>query len=159
MNISMIIAIIVLVIALAGAIYLCYKTMDELTTLQRWHDDLRDRYENTIKKYNAMKRQKDMSHWFSLLRNPNRGKIEIANNEFERYVDGINFAYSAYMSAKMYGDGRICGSYTTYGAGGNKNKAINREPHTREEVEFFFEDKADWLWTYYEFYRDFVKDK
>lgn len=46
---------------------------------------------------------------------------------------------------------------------GRLNVSIDREPRSRQEVELFFgEDSSvdsDWLWTYYEFYRDFVKDK
>lgn len=145
-----------LVIALAGAIYLCNKETEEAIKLKNKYDNLHREHENLQGKYKAMEKDKDISYWFSLLRNPNRSKIEIARTGFEKYVDGIGFAYSEYMTAVMYGDGRISGSFST-GRSHNLDRNINREPDTHEELEFFFGKDADWLWAYYEFYRDFVK--
>ena len=160
----MIIAIIVLVIALAGVLYLCYNYMEDLSKLQLWHDDLRSRYEKLQEKYKVMTKRKNVYYWFSLLRNPDRGKIEIASTEFTREIEVLGIGpdapgYSEHMSAKMYGDGRIDGSFIT-GSSRGANRELHGEPQTKEEIKFFFGDYAnwaDWLWAYYEFYRDFVK--
>ena len=108
----MIIAIIVLVIALAGAIYFLYAEMDESIELKNRYDNLRREHEKLQEKYKVMKKRKNMSYWFSLLRNPDRGKIEIASMEFTRDIEVYDSpddspGYSEHMSAKMYGDGRI----------------------------------------------------
>lgn len=159
----MIIAIIVLVIALAGSIYLCYEGIEESIKLQNKYDNLRREHENLQEKYKVMTKRKNVYYWFSLLRNPDRGKIEIDSTEFTRNIEVYGGpdapGYSEHMSAKMYGDGRIDGSFIT-GSSRGANRELHGEPQTKEEIKFFFGDYAnwaDWLWAYYEFYRDFVK--
>ncbi len=161
----MIITIIVLVIALAGAIYFCNEGMEEAIKLENKYDNLRREHEKLQEKYKVMTKRKNVYYWFSLLRNPDRGKIEIASTEFTRDIeeyDGPDApGYSEHMSAKMYGDGRIDGSFIT-GSSRGANRELHGEPQTKEEIKFFFGDYAnwaDWLWAYYEFYRDFVKNQ
>lgn len=158
----MIIAIIVLVIALAGSIYLCYEGIEESIKLQNKYDNLRREHENLQEKYKVMKKRKNISYWFSLLRNPDRDKIEIARTVIpQSEILGIeaytvsNFDFN-YMYAKMYGNGHIDSSFITDSTRG-ANKEFHGEPHSKEELKFFFGDRADWLWSYYEYYRDFVK--
>lgn len=153
----MLIAIILLIIALVGVAYAWYKNMDTLIDYRIRLDSLSKDYRTLKKNYKAMEQHSSILYWLSLLRNPNRDKIIIVG-PIEGYGTGDNCSTALY--ATMYGDGRICASYTVYSNDSNlsnKSRKINREPHTQEEVEFFFRKDADWLWAYYEFYRDFVK--
>ena len=153
----MVIIIVLLIIVLAGIAYAWYYTMDKLLNLQFLHNNLRREYEILKKECKAMKQHSNILHYFSLLRNPNKGNIVIAG-PIENYGTGDKCSTALY--ATMYGDGRICGSYDVYSSDSSlhgKSRKINREPKTREEIEFFFGKDADWLWVYYEFYCDFVK--
>lgn len=153
----MLITIILLTITLAGVVYVWYKDTDKLIDYKIRLDSLSKEYITLKKNYKAMEQHSSILYWFSLLRNPNRGKIIIAG-PIEGYGTGDNCSTALY--ATMYGDGHLCASYTVYSSDSslsNKSRKINREPDIHEELEFFFGKDADWLWAYYEFYRDFVK--
>ncbi len=121
-------------------------------------NDFRSRYEEVSATYrewqdfyNEVIQRKELKHWFTLLRNPNKSEIVIAD------TFGFDIHGNA-RHAKMFADGKIEGYID-----GQLNISIDREPYSRQELELFFgQDNsidADWLWTYYEFYRDFVKNQ
>lgn len=128
------------------------------TVFSLWKlNDFRSRYEEisaTYREwqdfYNEVIQHKELKHWFTLLRNPNKSEIVIADTSgFD--IHGNN------RYAKMFADGKIEGYID-----GQLNISIDREPYSRQEVELFFGENdsidSDWLWMYYEFYRDFVKN-
>ena len=94
-----------------------------LFTLYIWYKKkmLEDKYEYLLDKHKGLQRSYDATlqynkqyngakYWFSLIRNHNRSNIIIASTGYEKYVDGVGFAYSEYVSAVMYGDGvlKVC---------------------------------------------------